>query len=103
MWVAVPDEARVVSRLNGLSESEVIRAQKGDDMEARSRFIGVPREAALVLAAAILVLAALAGGYVIRFATAPSSAPAVTVVSGAGSSPAQPDAPCIWAGSHKAC
>lgn len=70
-------------------------------MEARSRFIGFPREAALVLAAVLVVLAALAGGYVIRLATAPSSAP-VTVVSGA-SSPAQSDAPCTWIGSHKAC
>lgn len=72
-------------------------------MEARSRFIGFPREVVLVLAAVILVLAALAGGYLIRLATAPSSAPAVTVVSGGAASPAQSDAPCIWAGSHKAC
>lgn len=71
-------------------------------MEARSRFIGFPREAALVLAAVLVVLAALAGGYVIRLATAPSTAP-VTVVSGAASSPAQSDAPCTWTGSHKGC
>lgn len=71
-------------------------------MEARSRFIGFPREAILVLAAVLVVLAALAGGYVIRLATAPSNAPAVTVVSGAAS-PAQSDAPCTWTGSHKAC
>ena len=72
-------------------------------MEARSRFIGFPREAVLVLAAVLVVLAALAGGYVIRLATAPSSAPAVTVVSGAASSPALSDGPCIWTGSHKGC
>lgn len=72
-------------------------------MEARSRFIGFPREAVLVLATVVLIVAALVGGYVIRLATAPSSAPAVTVVSGAASSPAQPDAPCTWAGSHKGC
>jgi len=72
-------------------------------MEARSRFIGFPREAILVLAALLVVLAAMAGGYVIRLATAPSSAPAVTVVSGAASSPAQSDAPCSWTGTHKGC
>lgn len=71
-------------------------------MEARSRFIGFPREAILVLASVLVVLAALAGGYVIRLATAPTSAPAVTV-SGAASSPAQSGAPCIWTGSHKGC
>ncbi|MBV8528311.1 MAG: hypothetical protein JOZ75_08360 [Candidatus Dormibacteraeota bacterium] len=72
-------------------------------MEARSRFIGFPREVVLVLASVLLVLAAMAGGYAIRLATAPSSTPATVVISGAASSPAQPDAPCIWTGSHKAC
>ena len=95
--------AALGSRLNSPSESEAIRRFRGDQMEARSRFIGFPREAILVLAAVVVVLAALAGGYVIRLATAPSSAPAATVVSGASSSPAQSDASCIWIGSHKAC
>ena len=72
-------------------------------MEARSRFIGFPREAILVLASVLVVLAALAGGYVIRLATAPSSAQATTIVSGAASSPAQSNAPCVWTGSHKGC
>ena len=72
-------------------------------MEARSRFIGFPREAILVLASVLVVLAALAGGYVIRLATAPSSAPTTTIVSGAASSPAQSNAPCVWTGSHKGC
>ena len=72
-------------------------------MEARSRFSGFPREAILVLAAVLVVLAALAGGYVIRLATAPSSAPAVTVVSGGASSPTQSDAPCVWTAGHKGC
>ena len=72
-------------------------------MEARSRFIGFPREAVLVLATVVLVLAALAGGYVIRLATAPSSAPTTVVTSGTASSPAQSNAPCTWIGSHKGC
>lgn len=72
-------------------------------MEARSRFIGFPREAVLVVAAVVLVLAALAGGYVIRLATAPIGASTTVVSTGSASAPAQPDTPCIWAGSHKAC
>ena len=72
-------------------------------MEARSRFIGFPREAVLVLATVVLVLTAMAGGYVIRLATAPSSAATTVVTSGAASSAAQPNAPCTWIGSHKGC
>lgn len=71
-------------------------------MEARSRFIRFPREVLLAAAVALLVLAAMAGGYAIRLATAPIPAP-VTVVTNGSASTVQPDAACTWTGSHKAC
>lgn len=73
-------------------------------MEARSRIVRFPREVLLTVALLLLVLAAMAGGYAIRFATAPtSSAPVTVVTSGGTSSPAQQDAPCTWVSTHKAC
>lgn len=71
-------------------------------MEARSRIIRFPREVLLAVAVALL-LAAMAGGYVIRFATAPTSSPVTVVTSGTASSPAQSDAPCTWLATHKGC
>lgn len=72
-------------------------------MEARSNIIRFPSQA-LIAIAAVLVLAALAGGYVLRLTTAPASTTHVTVVSSGGtSSPAQPDAPCVWSASGKGC
>jgi hypothetical protein len=76
----------------------------GEDMEARSRFIGFPREAILVAAALLLVLAAMAGGYVLRLTTAPAGGSVTVVSSGAGtSSPAQSIAPCVWTAVGKGC
>lgn len=73
-------------------------------MEARSRIIRFPREALLVLAVSILVLAAIAGGYVLRLTTAPAPSTATRVVTISGSSaPGQADAPCVWTGSGKGC
>ena len=73
-------------------------------MEARSRFTPFPREALLALAVAILVFAALAGGYVLRLTTAPAASTTTRVVTVSGSAaPAQSDAPCVWTGSGKGC
>lgn len=72
-------------------------------MEARSRFIHFPREALLAVAVAILVLAALAGGYVLRLTTAPAASPVTVVSAGGSAAPAQSDAPCVWIGRGKGC
>ena len=73
-------------------------------MEARSRIVRFPSQALLAVAA-FLVLAALAGGYLLRLTTAPASASHVTVVSSgpATSSAAQSDAPCAWIANSKGC
>ena len=74
-------------------------------MEARSRIIRFPREVLLTVAALLVVFAAMAGGYAIRLATAPTSQTSshLTVTASGESSPAQPDAPCIRAGVYRGC
>lgn len=72
-------------------------------MEARSRIIRFPREVLLAAAFVLLVLAAMAGGYAIRLATAPATSPVTVVTSGGAASPAQSVAPCTWSAGHKAC
>jgi hypothetical protein len=72
-------------------------------MEARSRIIRFPSQAVIAAAAVLLVLAALAGGYVLRLTTAPVSTHVTVVSSGGTSSPAQPDAPCVWTAGGRGC
>jgi hypothetical protein len=61
--------------------------------------------AKLVLAAMVLAILALAGGYVLRLTTtqtAGSQAPAATV-SQSGGSAAPVDSNCVWVSDRKAC
>lgn len=74
-------------------------------MEAVARITGFPRQALLVVVMSLLVFAALAAGYGIRFATAPGTAPtqvsAQTSQAGSASTGSQPD--CIQVNGHRAC
>lgn len=74
-------------------------------MEARSRITTLPRQAVLAIAVALLVTFALAGGYAIRFATAPAAAPthSTTVWSAGGSSASGTDPGCVVVGGHRGC
>ena len=72
-------------------------------MESRTRLTTFPRTVVLILGV-LLVLAAMAGGYVIRYVTASSATHSATVVSsGTGASASQPDASCIWTAHGKGC
>ncbi len=74
-------------------------------MQAQARVRNAPREAVLVLFALALLIAAMAGGYFIRIATATSATPTTVVTStdhgGSSGAVSQPD--CTWVQNHKGC
>ena len=73
-------------------------------MQAQAPVSNAPREAWLVLAALVLLIAAMAGGYVIRLSTTPSAGPAtVTTSTAPGGSSGISSGNCIYVQAHRGC
>ena len=73
-------------------------------MQAQASIRNAPREALLVFAALVLLVAAMAGGYFIRLATVSSATPTSTVTSTTaqgGTSGASTG--CVYVGDHRGC
>ena len=74
-------------------------------MQAQAQIRNAPREAWLVLVALVLLVAAMAGGYVIRLATSASAAPATTVTTSTaqGESSGLSSGNCVYTQGHRGC
>lgn len=74
-------------------------------MQAQARFRNAPREALLVIAALVLLVAVMAGGFVFHLATANSATPTTVVTSSdrGGSSGAGSGTGCIAVHDRRGC
>jgi len=72
-------------------------------MQANARFGNAPREALLVFAALVLLVAAMAGGYFIRLSTASSATPTTVVTTTGQGESSGTSTGCILVGDHRGC
>lgn len=75
-------------------------------MERHLNLFGTSRIVLLVLAALVLTVAAMAGGYGVRALTSSTGGHTDVVNAGparSATTPAQSDAPCQWIDTRKAC
>lgn len=72
-------------------------------MQAQAPVHNAPREAWLVLVALVLLIAAMAGGYVIRLSTTPSASSATVTTSTSPGGSSGLSAGCTYVQDHRGC